>query len=68
MLLVFSVQSQCSLANQIVSVERFSQYMNAAKEAPDIIEDNRPPDSWPATGKIELVDLKVPENSPNFIF
>ncbi|XP_051213383.1 ABC transporter C family member 10 isoform X2 [Lolium perenne] len=49
MLLVFSVQSQCSLANQIVSVERFSQYMNAAKEAPDIIEDNRPPDCWPAT-------------------
>jgi hypothetical protein len=42
--------------------------MNAPKEAPDIIEDNRPPDSWPGTGMIELVDLKVPENSPNFIF
>jgi ABC-type multidrug transport system fused ATPase/permease subunit len=40
--------------------------MNVASEAPDIIEDNRPPDGWPGTGKIELVDLKVPENSPNF--
>ncbi|KAK1677635.1 hypothetical protein QYE76_038483 [Lolium multiflorum] len=59
MLLVFSVQSQCSLANQIVSIERFNQYMNAASEAPDIIEDNRPPDGWPGTGKIELVDLKI---------
>jgi hypothetical protein len=41
--------------------------MNIASEAPVTIEDNRPPDDWPGTGKIELVDLKVPENSPNFI-
>uniref|UniRef100_A0ACD5V5X7 Uncharacterized protein n=1 Tax=Avena sativa TaxID=4498 RepID=A0ACD5V5X7_AVESA len=59
MLLVFSVQSQCSLANQIVSVERFSHCMNVASEAPDIIKDNRPPDDWPCMGKIELVDLKI---------
>lgn len=59
MLLVFSVQSQCSLANQIVCVERLSQYMNVASEAPDIIEDNRPPDDWPSMGTIELVDLKI---------
>ncbi|XP_034672820.1 ABC transporter C family member 10-like isoform X3 [Vitis riparia] len=57
--LVFSVQNQCNLANMIVSVERLEQYMNIPSEAPEVIESNRPPVSWPAIGEVEIYDLKV---------
>ncbi|RVX04076.1 ABC transporter C family member 10 [Vitis vinifera] len=57
--LVFSVQSQCLLANMIVSVERLEQFMNIPSEAPAIIESNQPPLSWPAIGEVEIYDLKV---------
>ena len=57
--LVFSVQSQCHLANMIVSVERLEQYTNIPSEAPEVIESNRPPVSWPAIGEVEIYDLKV---------
>ena len=57
--LVFSVQSQCLLANMIVSVERLEQFMNLPSEAPAIIESNQPPLSWPAIGEVEIYDLKV---------
>uniref|UniRef100_A0A0D3HVQ7 Uncharacterized protein n=1 Tax=Oryza barthii TaxID=65489 RepID=A0A0D3HVQ7_9ORYZ len=43
MLFLFSIQNQCSLANQIISVERISQYMDIVSEAPDIVEDNQLP-------------------------
>ncbi|KAL6646567.1 hypothetical protein ACP70R_018175 [Stipagrostis hirtigluma subsp. patula] len=48
MLFLFSIQNQCSLANQIISVERLSQYMHIVSEAPEIIEDNRLPADWPS--------------------
>ena len=57
--LVFSVQNQCHLANMIVSVERLEQYMDIPGEAPEVIESNRPPLSWPAIGEVEFCDLKV---------
>ncbi|KAK7391290.1 hypothetical protein VNO78_19704 [Psophocarpus tetragonolobus] len=57
--LVFSIQNQCTLANQIISVERLNQYMNIPSEAPEVIEGNRPPANWPAEGKVELHDLKI---------
>ncbi|RVX04077.1 ABC transporter C family member 10 [Vitis vinifera] len=57
--LVFSVQNQCHLANMIVSVERLEQYTNIPSEAPEVIESNRPPVSWPAIGEVEIYDLKV---------
>ncbi|KAL6349327.1 hypothetical protein AAG906_033983 [Vitis piasezkii] len=57
--LVFSVQSQCLLANMIVSVERLEQFLNIPSEAPDVMESNRPPLSWPAIGEVEIYDLKV---------
>ena len=57
--LVFSVQNQCQLANMIVSVERLEQYTNIPSEAPEVIESNRPPVSWPAIGEVEIYDLKV---------
>ena len=57
--LVSSVQSQCMLANLIISVERLEQYMHIPSEAPEIIKCNRPALNWPSIGKVEICDLKV---------
>nr|KYP74821.1 ABC transporter C family member 10 [Cajanus cajan] len=57
--LVFAIQNQCTLANQIISVERLNQYMHIPSEAPEVVEGNRPPENWPAEGKVELHDLKI---------
>lgn len=59
MSLVFSIQNQCILANQIISVERLNQYMHVSSEAPEVVESNRPAPDWPTVGRVELQDLKV---------
>ncbi|KAG2609552.1 hypothetical protein PVAP13_4KG049200 [Panicum virgatum] len=56
---VFSIQNQCQLANQIISVERVNQYMDIPSEAAETIEENRPSPDWPQAGRVELRDLKV---------
>ncbi|KAL5218368.1 hypothetical protein ABZP36_019052 [Zizania latifolia] len=53
------ILSFCKLENRIISVERIYQYCKLPSEAPLLIENCRPPSSWPENGKIELVDLKV---------
>ncbi|KAI8564952.1 hypothetical protein RHMOL_Rhmol03G0223000 [Rhododendron molle] len=57
--LVLSIQNQCTLANYIISVERLNQYMHIPSEAPEVIEENRPPVSWPSVGKVEIQDLQI---------
>ena len=57
--LVLSIQNQCTLANYIISVERLNQYMHVPSEAPEVIEQNRPPVNWPAKGKVVIKDLQV---------
>ncbi|XP_027367227.1 ABC transporter C family member 10-like [Abrus precatorius] len=57
--LVFAIQNQCTLANQIISVERLNQYMHIPSEAPEVIEENRPPVNWPVEGKVEIHDLQI---------
>ncbi|KAK7380442.1 hypothetical protein VNO78_32953 [Psophocarpus tetragonolobus] len=57
--LVYSIQSQCTLANQIISVERLNQYIHIPSEAPEVIEGNRPPANWPVAGKVEIEDLQI---------
>ena len=57
--LVFSIQNQCTLANYIISVERLNQYMHITSEAPEVIEENRPPVNWPTLGKVEIHNLQV---------
>ncbi|XP_058779037.1 ABC transporter C family member 10-like [Vicia villosa] len=57
--LVFAIQSQCILANHIISVERLNQYMHIQSEAEEIVKENRPPLNWPASGTIEINDLKI---------
>lgn len=59
MSMVFSIQNQCTLANYIISVERLNQYMHIPSEAPEIMEDSRPPQNWPSVGKVEICDLQI---------
>ncbi|XP_030501864.2 ABC transporter C family member 10 [Cannabis sativa] len=59
MSLVFSIQNQCTTANYIISVERLNQYMYIPSEAPEVIEENRPPANWPHVGKVEIHDLQI---------
>ncbi|CAM0912877.1 unnamed protein product [Alopecurus aequalis] len=59
MSLVFSIQNQCLLANQIISVERVNQYMDIQSEAAEVVEENRPAPDWPQDGNVELTDLKI---------
>ncbi|XP_075494526.1 ABC transporter C family member 10-like [Primulina tabacum] len=59
MSLVFSINNQCMLANYIVSVERLDQYMHIPSEAPEVIEENRPPVDWPTEGKVEIQNLQI---------
>lgn len=54
------ILSFCKLENKIISIERIYQYSQIPSEAPAMIEDSRPPSSWPANGTIEIFDLKVP--------
>ncbi|KAL2337975.1 hypothetical protein Fmac_012421 [Flemingia macrophylla] len=48
-----------SLSNFIISVERIKQFMQIPQEPPKILEDKRPPSSWPSKGRIEFHALKV---------
>ncbi|KAJ7972577.1 ABC transporter C family member 5 [Quillaja saponaria] len=60
------ILSFCKLENKIISIERIYQYSQIPSEAPEIIEESRPPSTWPENGTIELTDLKVryKENLP----
>ncbi|KFK38644.1 hypothetical protein AALP_AA3G141700 [Arabis alpina] len=49
----------CSLENKIISVERILQYANVPSEPPLVIESNRPEQSWPSRGDVEIRDLQV---------
>ncbi|MQL85374.1 hypothetical protein Taro_017897 [Colocasia esculenta] len=53
------ILSFCKLENKIISIERIHQYCQIPSEAPPVIENSRPPPSWPDTGTIALIDLKV---------
>ncbi|KAM3207699.1 hypothetical protein ACQJBY_062765 [Aegilops geniculata] len=56
---VASIQFQCNLGNQIISVERVNQYMNIQSEATEVVEENRPLPDWPQNGNVEIRDLKI---------
>ncbi|KAJ0007144.1 hypothetical protein Pint_28812 [Pistacia integerrima] len=56
---VFVSRWYCYLANYIISVERIKQFMHIPPEPPAIVEDKRPPSSWPFKGRIELQELQV---------
>ncbi|KAK9145227.1 hypothetical protein Sjap_005130 [Stephania japonica] len=49
----------CNAENKMISVERILQYTKIASEAPLVIEDKRPPKSWPEIGSIEFKNLQI---------
>lgn len=49
----------CNAENKMISVERILQYTNIASEAPQVIEDCRPPSNWPQTGTICFKNLQI---------
>ncbi|ERN09041.1 hypothetical protein AMTR_s02462p00000820, partial [Amborella trichopoda] len=55
----FLTRWQCTLANYIISVERLKQFTNLPSEPAAIVDDHRPPHSWPAKGRIDFQDLKI---------
>ncbi|PRQ51285.1 putative xenobiotic-transporting ATPase [Rosa chinensis] len=63
---IYLTQWYCNLANNIISVERIKQFMQISPEPPAILEDKRPPFSWPQKGRIELhcLEIKYRPNSP----
>lgn len=63
---VFVTQWYCHLSNYIISVERIyiilveriKQFMHIPSEPASILENHRPPSSWPSKGRIELQELQ----------
>ncbi|KAF9914815.1 hypothetical protein BX616_007504, partial [Lobosporangium transversale] len=53
------VRQYTEIESNIVSVERLQEYIELKPEAPEIIEDNRPPQDWPPQGRIEFVDYET---------
>ncbi|CAH8381545.1 unnamed protein product [Eruca vesicaria subsp. sativa] len=49
----------CNLENKIISVERILQYASVPSEPPLVIESNRPEQSWPSRGEVDIHDLQV---------
>ncbi|PHT86215.1 ABC transporter C family member 8 [Capsicum annuum] len=47
-----------------LTTERIKQFMHIPPEPPAIVEDNRPPSTWPTKGRIDFLDLKI-KYSPN---
>ncbi|XP_024179439.1 ABC transporter C family member 8 isoform X2 [Rosa chinensis] len=56
---IFVIRWYCNLSNYIISVERIKQFMQIPPEPLAIVEDKRPPSSWPTKGRIELHSLKI---------
>ncbi|CAJ2663683.1 unnamed protein product [Trifolium pratense] len=48
-----------NLSNHIISVERITQFIHIPVEPPAIVEDNRPPSSWPSNGRIDVQSLEI---------
>ncbi|XP_062014713.1 ABC transporter C family member 8-like [Rosa rugosa] len=63
---IYQTRWYCNLSNYIISVERIKQFMQISPEPLEIVEDNRPPSSWPMKGRIELysLNIKYRQNAP----
>ena len=47
------------METEMVSVERVVEYSKLEEEAPNKIENNRPPANWPDKGRIEFKDYQL---------
>ncbi|KAF7814158.1 ABC transporter C family member 8-like [Senna tora] len=56
---IFLTRWFCNLSNFIVSVERIKQFIHIPEEPPAVVEDRKPPPSWPSKGRIYLQGLEI---------
>ncbi|KAL2617380.1 hypothetical protein AAZV13_08G181400 [Glycine max] len=56
---VYLTRMFCNLSNYVISVERIKQFIHIPAEPSAIVEDNRPPPSWPSKGRIDLQSLEI---------
>ncbi|MED6217530.1 ATP-binding cassette sub- C member 8 [Stylosanthes scabra] len=56
---VFLTKCFCNLSNYLISLERIKQFINIPSEPSPIVEDKRPPSSWPSRGRIDLRSLEI---------
>ncbi|KAJ1420286.1 P-loop containing nucleoside triphosphate hydrolase [Sesbania bispinosa] len=56
---IFWTRWFCNLSNYIISVERIKQFIHTPAEPPAIVEDKRPPSSWPSKGRIDIQALEI---------
>ncbi|XP_045792714.1 ABC transporter C family member 8-like [Trifolium pratense] len=56
---VFWTRWFSNLSNYIISVERINQFIHIPAEPAAIVDNNRPPSSWPSKGKIDLQGLEI---------
>ncbi|KAF9583122.1 hypothetical protein BGW38_010208 [Lunasporangiospora selenospora] len=53
------IRQYTEIESNIVSVERVQEYIELESEAPEIIDDYRPPQEWPAQGRVEFVGYET---------
>ncbi|KAF7814161.1 ABC transporter C family member 8-like [Senna tora] len=56
---IFLTRWFCNLSNFMVSVERIKQFIHIPEEPPAVVEDRKPPPSWPSKGRIYLQGLEI---------
>ncbi|KAJ2808048.1 hypothetical protein H4R21_000229, partial [Coemansia helicoidea] len=54
-----TVKVYTDLENSMTQLERCIEYANLPQEAPDVIDDRRPDDQWPAQGALEFKDYSM---------
>ncbi|KAJ3103158.1 hypothetical protein HDU97_010366, partial [Phlyctochytrium planicorne] len=58
-LLFALVLMQGWLDSNMNSMERCNEYLKIDQEAPEVIQENRPPQSWPSEGRISIDGLRL---------
>jgi ABC-type multidrug transport system fused ATPase/permease subunit len=53
------VRQYTEIESNIVSVERLKEYVELTPEAPEMIPDHRPPQEWPAEGRVDFVNYET---------
>ncbi|KAG0224129.1 hypothetical protein BGW42_005307 [Actinomortierella wolfii] len=53
------VRQYTEIETNIVSVERLKEYVELPPEAPEIIEDHRPPADWPSQGRVDFLGYET---------
>ncbi|KAF8934648.1 hypothetical protein BGZ52_003729 [Haplosporangium bisporale] len=53
------VRQYSEIESNIVSVERLLEYVDLPQEAPEILANHRPPQYWPAQGRVDFVNYET---------